>query len=368
MSAFRLIPSSDVSRGHGRTAVTKRIKGSNLRLSTMSSSHGESHLMQDMLARIREVNDVPDDLVLMDFVVDGQRVGRVAPETADRLVSTSTPSSSPVFEIVDDDRGGRMLTLARDVGDDCESRTSAVMTVMLRLREEGVLKGWRDELYPVATSFDQADSPLLSVERVSAPLLGVLQYGVHVNGLVRDDDDDDDTRSQRREPRMWIARRSASKSKYPGMLDHIVAGGQPTGVSLADNVVKECGEEAGVPPSLAERALPAGAISYETQVRFANDDDGVLLRGLERSVLFCYDLYLPPDFEPKVVDGEVDEFYLWDMEKVRESMSLDFHDPIKPNCYPVIIDYLMRMGFLGEGADADSKGYLDVLRDRKSVV
>eukprot|EP00984_Skeletonema_dohrnii_P003890 scaffold1339_cov129-Skeletonema_dohrnii-CCMP3373.AAC.1 len=30
---------------------------------------------------------------------------------------------------------------------------------------------------------------------------------------------------------MWMARRSKTKSKFPSMLDHIVAGGQPAGLS-----------------------------------------------------------------------------------------------------------------------------------------
>jgi hypothetical protein len=46
------------------------------------------------------------------------------------------------------------------------------------------------------------------------------------------------------------------------MLDHAVAGGQPFGISPSDNVVKECFEEASIPPALAQRAAPTGAVSY----------------------------------------------------------------------------------------------------------
>ena len=48
-------------------------------------------------------------------------------------------------------------------------------------------------------------------------------------------------------------------------------------------------------------------------------------------MLFCYDLVLPPDFVPKPVDGEVDEFFLWSVDQVIESMSPEYPDPIKPN-------------------------------------
>lgn len=39
---------------------------------------------------------------------------------------------------------------------------------------------------------------------------------------------------------------------------------QPHGLSPCANVVKECGEEAGVGESLASTALPVGAVSYLT--------------------------------------------------------------------------------------------------------
>lgn len=44
---------------------------------------------------------------------------------------------------------------------------------------------------------------------------------------------------------LWVARRSRSKPTWPGMLDHIVAGAQPFGISCYDNVIKEAEEEVG---------------------------------------------------------------------------------------------------------------------------
>jgi len=44
------------------------------------------------------------------------------------------------------------------------------------------------------------------------------------------------------------------------MLDHIVAGGIPFGLSLIDNVVKECGEEANIPEELAKLSKSAGTM------------------------------------------------------------------------------------------------------------
>lgn len=42
------------------------------------------------------------------------------------------------------------------------------------------------------------------------------------------------------------------------MYDHIVAGGQPYGISPIDNVIKECEEEASIPIELAKLAKPTG--------------------------------------------------------------------------------------------------------------
>jgi 8-oxo-dGTP pyrophosphatase MutT (NUDIX family) len=70
---------------------------------------------------------------------------------------------------------------------------------------------------------------------------------------------------------------------------------QPYGLSCADNVVKECWEEAGVPAELAAAAVPVGFVSYVSMSE----------EGLKPDVLFCYDLQLPQDFVPQPQDGEV---------------------------------------------------------------
>jgi len=122
-----------------------------------------------------------------------------------------------------------------------------------------------------------------------------------------------------------------------------------------ENVIKECEEEAGIPPEIARSNIHAtGVISYES---FEPKRDKV-----SRVVLFNYDLYLPKDFVPKPVDGEVEEFFLWSIDQLKESMARDFPDPIKPNCYVVIIEYLLRMGYISP----ETPGYLDIVRELRS--
>lgn len=315
---------------HERPRSTRRFTHTT---ATSTTTRDGEQLLRDMLYRIRQVNQqTPPTCV--EFSVDGVVLGKVSPAMADILVETST------FEM--DSSHPNVLTLSSTAGTTCDSRTRAVQSVMQVLRERGLVKGWRDELYPISNGFHE--KPIFLMERAAVPVLGGLEYGVHINGLVKQEDGSD---------AMWIGRRSSTKSKYPGMLDHMVAGGQPAGLSLMDNVVKECEEEAGIPEHVTRAGIHStGAISYET---FGRDR-------VNRAVLFCYDLYLPPGFCPKPVDGEVDEFFLWDLSQIKESFSPDFPDPIKPNCYPVIIDYMMRKGHISP----DSAGFLQILRELRS--
>ncbi len=211
---------------------------------------------------------------------------------------------------------------------DFQARTAAVAEVLEALRARGEVPGWRDEPYPVTTAF--AAPPLLTMERAAVPLFGVMGFGIHVNGVVGDGET----------MRMWIGRRSRTKPTGPGKLDQVVAGGQPAGVSLADNLVKECAEEAAIPADLALRAVPVGAISYCTERP----------EGLRRDVLFNYDLAMPEEFTPRNTDGEVEAFHLWPIAQVAETVRDG--DDFKFNCALVIVDFLIRRGLIAaDGPD-----------------
>ena len=314
--------------------------------STRVSPATEEKVMSDALYRVRQVNYMPEEVrsSLLDFTVDGRVVGKVRPKVAKILCSEG--DSHPVFSLEPKSQSERSLhlTLTAEAGSTAEQRTQNVNRIMSSLRDQGFVEGWRAEDYPVRENY--YGETLFGVERAAASLLGIMEYGVHINGIVTDDNGN---------PKMWMARRAADKSKYPGMLDHIVAGGQPVGLSLIENVIKECKEEAGIPEELTRRGIKsAGAISYST---YSRKNDCVT-----RCVLFCYDLHLPANFHPEPVDGEVQEFFLWDVTQIKSSFAPNYPDPIKPNCYNVIIDYLMRLGYF----DPDTKGYLDVLRELRS--
>ncbi len=257
------------------------------------------------------------------FRIAGRQVGHVAPDIAERL------AGFPDVFVVSADAVAVADALATPL-----ARTRAVARVLADLYAQGLFAGWRDEAYPVAAAF--ADPPLMTMERAAVPLFGVRAYGIHINGIVRGKTD----------ARMWIARRSLSKPTGPGQWDQVVAGGQPAGLSLADNLIKECAEEAAISAAIARRAVPVGAISYL----------GERPDGLRNDVLFVYDLELPAEFTPVNTDGEVEDFHLWDMERliatVRDTDSFKF------NCALVVIDFLIRHGLISP----DHPDYVDILK------
>ncbi|KAL2927347.1 Nudix hydrolase 20 chloroplastic [Bienertia sinuspersici] len=201
-----------------------------------------------------------------------------------------------------------------------EDRTSAVANVIKCLGEE-LIPGIRNELYPVTPCF--GTQALFSLERAAAPYFGIKAYGVHMNGYV-------ETKSQKF---LWLGKRSLAKSTFPGMLDHLVAGGLPHGIPCGENMMKECEEEAGIPISISKKVEPVGAVSYMD----INGDR------LKRDVLFCYDLKLPEDFVPCNHDGEVESFRLIPVSHVANVIKKTQY--FKSNCTLVIIDFLFRHGY-----------------------
>ena len=243
----------------------------------------------------------------LPFRVDGVRYGWVLPEFA-RLLRR-WPS---VFRVADD-----AVSLDPRL-DDYHDRSEAVAEVVSRLAEENVIRGWRGENYPVARDYDVPAA--FEIERAAVPHFGFRAWGVHVNGLVREGGG----------MRVWVAQRAADKETFPAMLDHLAAGGQPVGIGLLGNVVKECGEEAGVPPELARQAHYVRKLHYccETST------------GLKPDTIFVYDLELPERFIPHNTDGEVERFMLWTLDEVADVVANTTR--FKPNCNLVLIDLLLR--------------------------
>lgn len=168
-----------------------------------------------------------------------------------------------------------------------EPRLSASMAQVARaLAREGAIRGWRGETYAVRAN--PGGEVLFHVERAAMRFFGLASAAAHLNGFF--------VRSH--VPVIWIARRAATKSIDPGMLDNLVAGGVPSGEDAWQALLRECAEEAGIPRALAEKARPAGLLQVCREVP----------GGLHSEVLHLHDLALAADFAPRNTDGEVSEF------------------------------------------------------------
>jgi len=214
-----------------------------------------------------------------------------------------------------------------------QARTDDVEAFLRDLRRDGLFPAWREERYPVTPDLKQP--ALMAMERAAVPFFGVRAFGVHLTGYVHRVDG----------LHIWVPRRARDKSTYPGMLDNTVAGGQPEGLGLLENVIKECGEEASIPPGIARRARAVGAITYCYQSGME----------LKPDVQYVFDLELPDDFVCDSNDGEAESFELWPaadvMARVRDTF--DF----KYNCNLVLIDFFVRHGLI----EADDPDYFAIV-------
>ena len=233
------------------------------------------------------------------------------------------------------------VTLAAERAADAPSeRSAAVAPVLARLRERGVVQGWRDELFPVNSRY--GEPPSLLVERAAASLLGVRAYGVHINGYVCGDE------ARPHAPtHLWVARRSAAKPTFPNALDHLAAGGLPANMDPGVCAIKECEEEASVPAALAANALvSASTVTYNSDYRGC----------CKRDVLFCYDLRLPSDFQPKPNDGEVESFALVSIDEACRLVAET--KEFKPNVALVLVDFFVRHGIV----TPEEPGYVELVK------
>ena len=228
------------------------------------------------------------------------------------------------------------------------TRTETVAALVRELVLDGAIpKGkLRNELQDVRYLSDGwvgpgGPDPPLRLERGAMVHFGVPSYGVHVNGYVRNPDQPDDPRPWA----VWVAKRSMSKATYPGKLDQMVAGGQPSEISFLENVQKECEEEASLPPEVIDRIRSAGLVRYRYAAR----------KGLSTKILATFDVEMPNGLIPVCGDGEVEGFELMKVDDLIESVRSHL-DAWKPNSALVMIEFMMRHGFL----QVDEPGYVEI--------
>jgi len=265
----------------------------------------------------------------LPFVIAGRQYGYVTPERVAVLARFPDVFEAKTASI------GMSAKLETP-----EARTEAVKQVGPDLAASGLFLKQGGEQYAVKTGWHEPEQ--MRLDRALVPGFGTRAYGVHVNGYVRKADG----------IHLWIGTRSATVRVEPGKLDNMVAGGQPAGLSLMDNLAKECDEEASLPEALARQAIPTSNISYSLDTP----------EGLKVDNLFCFDLEMPSDLVPVNRDGEFDGYQL-----VPVQQALDWvrdTDRFKFNVNLVIMDFAMRHGVMSPDTEPEYERIVSGLHER----
>ena len=215
----------------------------------------------------------------LPVVIAGREVGVASPEVA-RFLATATPH----FRLLDD-----RLRLVDD-GLDAAARTALLHESALRLRDAGLLRGWRDERLDVRP--EPGAAPLAQIERAACRTLGITTTAVHLNAFAGDG-------------RVWVARRAAHKPIDPGLLDNLVGGMVPAGEDELAALAREAMEEAGL--DIAGWPLRRGG-----RIRCMRP----VPEGFQVEDVQVFDATLPPSAQPRNQDGEVGEIACWPLPRV----------------------------------------------------
>ena len=203
-----------------------------------------------------------------------------------------------------------------------EERTRRLREICESLAADELIDALREEPYPASPAWGEA--PDFLVDRAAVAFFGTAGYGVHLDGwFVREG-----------VPHVWIAKRAQDRGHWPGMRDHLCAGGQPATLSLSENLVKEGAEEASIPADWLHDLRP------RTGLRYLMIDAS----GVRNDTLFCYDLELPLDWTPVNTDGEVERFEATPLPQVIDA--LEQPGVFKPNVALVLLEFLLAKGWL----------------------
>lgn len=271
--------------------------------------------MNGFARHIAACNNLPSPAGLVPFRIGTEQVGWLEPDLARWLAFRPRD-----FHF--DSAGVSLPTRLRSGA----ARDAVLADAVRGLEKAGYLRH-RDEAFDVRAT---AEGPVLArLDRGAVPAFGVLAQGVHLNGLVRRADG----------LHIWLGKRARDKAVAPGQWDNIVAGGTPAGLDAMATLLKEAGEEAGLPRELALQARPVSRLSYVMK------QEG----GLRRDILHCFDLELPEDFHPVPNDDEVEHFELWPARRVLEAVR--DADDFKFNVNLVLIDLFLREGLIDPASD-----------------
>jgi 8-oxo-dGTP pyrophosphatase MutT (NUDIX family) len=261
-------------------------------------------------------------LARIPFFIGRQRAGSVATQHVNSLLAWPAAISVQAHAV-----RLRVPVQARD---------ATLAAINSSLHQQGLVQGWRDELFAVPGL--HGGQHLANLERAASRFWGTLTLAAHLNAYVAD------THGQ--PTHLWLAQRSASKSTDPGLWDNLVAGGVPTGQTPQQALVREAWEEAGL--------LPAQLRGAGTRANAGPDlDRPTLLNGpvmrVQRAVaqgwqledIHCFDLRLPAAWQPTNQDGEVQAF---ECVPIKKALALAASALMTADASAVTLNFARRFG------------------------
>jgi 8-oxo-dGTP pyrophosphatase MutT (NUDIX family) len=233
------------------------------------------------------------------------------------------------FDVNDSDR---TVQVVASPGDDIADRISMTFgDIVLTWIDRDVFHVLcRQHSELVAIPGAQYGSPV-HVERFAAALFGITSQGAHLVAYCNDASG----------MKVWIPRRSAHLYTSPGMLDTTAAGGIKSGVSPIQTIIEEAYEEASLPEALIrQRAVYRGVISHMN----ITGEDFPGEKGLVTpDLISLYDIELPQDVVPRPHDDEVSSFTLMAVEDLKSAL---LREEFKPDSAAVLVEFLIRHGFI----------------------
>ncbi len=201
--------------------------------------------------------------------------------------------------------------------------TAVLAQVNAALREQGLVRGWRDEPFAVFSLDD--GSRLARTERAAARFWGLLTLAAHANGYVAGPDG--------APTHLWIAQRSFDKATDPGLFDSLVGGGVPDGQTPWEALIREGYEEAGQTEACMRQATPGRVLRLQRDIP----------EGLQLEDLHVWDLALPAGVAPHNPDGEVQAFACL---AVADALALAAGEQMTVDAALVTLDFALRRGLL----------------------
>ena len=220
--------------------------------------------LQRLIARLQTRAQAPRPAGLIAVRIAGVRVGDAQPAVAHFIAQhvDGFALSNCELSIADDSLGH-------------DARTALLAEAALKLRDAGLVTGWRNEALAVGRP------ALATIERAACRALGITSEAVHLNAYA-----DSDT--------LIVARRAQHKQIDPGLWDNLVGGMVSAGENLRQTLEREAWEEAGL--RLDQAALKRGRSFHMRRP---------VPEGLQSEIIHVYDAMLSPQTSLANQDGEV---------------------------------------------------------------